>query len=218
MTMSPRYLPALALLLALALVPTLIHSYADDTESDGRVTTAVPEALAGFTSTSSRRAEGWGARRFDSFDWIEREYRRPGAEVRLTIVRSYDLKALYHHPELAVAYGGTFGGSFDRQEVVRFAARPDIPVHVLRPAVGATSLAMYVLEYDGEYVERPLWFQVRTAGALLFSRRKAMTLFFAHDLRLPQDAPVEDLPSVPLLIEAVERFAGQEPGGVRERP
>lgn len=220
MTLSPRYLVALSLLLAAALVPTLIHSYGGDTEADGRSTAAVPHVLAGYASTPSGRAEGWGARRFDSFDWMEREYRTDAGDVRLTVVRSYDLKALYHHPELAVAYGGTFGGNFERADVVRFAARPGLPVHVLPPAPGASSLAMYVLEYDGEYIEHPMWFQLRTAGRLLFSRRKAMTLFFAHDLRVRPDAAIaiEERPSVPLLLAAIDSFAAQPSNALREMP
>jgi hypothetical protein len=218
MMLSPRYLPAIAVLLAAALVPTLIHSYTGDARPDDRTTAAVPHVLAGYASTPSGRAEGWGERRFDSFDWTEREYSGDGSTVRLTVVRSYDLKSLYHHPELAVAYGGRFGGSFERAERVRLAARSDVPVHLLRPAPGSASLAMYVLEYDGEYVEHPLWFQVRTAGALLFSRRKAMTLFFAHDLRVTEDASLDDLPSVSVLLAAVDSFARNAPDEARALP
>lgn len=211
MTLSPRFLPALAVLLAAALVPTLIHSYSDDMHVDGRTTAAVPHVLLAYRSAPSDRVANWGQRRFGSFDWMEREYRDGDDEVRLTVVRSYDLKALYHHPELAVAYGGRFGSSFERREVMRPDVRPELPVHVLFPSPGRSAVGLYVLEYDGDYVEHPLWFQLRTAGELLFGRRKAMTLFFAHDLGVPEGAAIEHLPSLQLLFAAIDAFAVQSP-------
>ena len=42
------------------------------------------------------------------------------------MIRSYDAKALYHHPELAVT-----NESFVRPRSGDFAQQPDIPVHVL---------------------------------------------------------------------------------------
>jgi hypothetical protein len=140
---------------------------------------------------------------------VEREYRNRDDLVRLTIVRSYDLKSLYHHPELAVAYGSTFGSSFGSSEVMRFGTRAEVPVHLLRPTAGARAMGLYVLEYDGEYVDNPLWFQARTAGRLLVSRRKAMTLFFAHDLAVPDDADIEHLPALQLIFAALDSFSTQ---------
>lgn len=209
MIVSPRYLPAICGLFALALVPTLIHSYAEDVATDALATSTIPASLAGFASTPSARAKNWGKRRFDSDDWMERNYGRGGDQVRLTVIRSYDLKALYHHPELAVAYGGQFGSSFGTQDVTRFAARPDIPVHVLHPTPGDRALGLYVLYYDGAFVEHPLWFQFQTAGKLLFSRRKPMTLFFAHDFEVQESAEIEHLPSMELLFGAIEGFLAQ---------
>lgn len=205
---SARYAPAICLLLACALVPTVIHTYGGDAPGDGLRTDAIPASLLGYSSRPSGRNENWGRNRFDSHDWFERNYTSGTDEVRLTVVRSYDYKALYHHPELAVAYGPRFGSSFDEHEVVRFDARPEIPVHVLHPAPGARAMAFYVMHHDGAFVENPLWFQLRTAGALLFSRRKPMTLFFAHDLSVPASASIDDLAGVRLLFAAIDAFAG----------
>src|SRR5688572_24699034 len=162
----------ICVLAAITLVPTFIHSYADSTVRDGRTTAAIPASLAGYDGTPSRRSTAWGQRRFESGDWTERIYRSSSDEVMLTVVRSYDAKALYHHPELAVAYGP----SYLRRELKRFAQRPDVPVHVLYADSG--TVAMYTLHYDNRFVEDPIRFQLRTAGELLFSGRKAMTLFF----------------------------------------
>ncbi|MGQ0736346.1 MAG: hypothetical protein ACT4QD_22165, partial [Acidobacteriota bacterium] len=108
--LSTRFAPAICVLVGLAIVPTMIHSYAGEVASDGRVTSAIPTTLDNYAGVPTSRSATWGKRRFDSDDWTERTYTRQGDEVRLTIVRSYDPKTLYHHPELAVAYGTSFVG------------------------------------------------------------------------------------------------------------
>jgi hypothetical protein len=178
---SSRFVPAICALFALALVPTLLHSYSDTVVDDGRSVTAIDERLGSLVSVPSDRNPTWGKRRFDSDEWIERIY--SGGDVkghlRLTVVRTFDAKSVYHHPELAVAYGTSFTGS----EIRHFPERPEIPVHVLRSAQGVPSAAMYVLHYDDRYVANPIAFQLRLAGELLVSRRKPMTLFFIVDER-----------------------------------
>ena len=197
---STRFLPALCVLVGLTLVPTLIHSYSDSTVHDGRSTTVIPETLAGYIGRASERNPTWGQRRFRSDDWTERIYRNANDEVKLSVIRSYDAKALYHHPELAVSYGP----SYTTTEVRRFPVRPDVPVHVLH--TDSATLAMYALLYDDRFVDDPIRFQLRTAGELLFSGRKPMTLFFLTDERASAD--VETLPSIGLFFEAIDRFAG----------
>jgi hypothetical protein len=198
---STRYLPILCGLVAVTLVPTLIHSYADSVVRDGRTTSSIPASLAGYEGAPSDRNATWGQRRFRSDDWTERIYRSGDDEVKLTVIRSYDAKALYHHPELAVAYGP----SYVRTEVRRFAQHPDVPVHVLYADTGV--VAMYVLSYDDEFVQDPIRFQLRTAGELLFSGRKAMTLFFLTDEHVGPRADIESLPSLGLFFSAIVRFA-----------
>jgi hypothetical protein len=200
---SPRYATALCVVLALPLVPTLIHSYAETVVVDGRTTNSISQTLEGYSSIPSTRAADWGKELFSSDDWLERRYVSGNDEVLLTAIRSYDLKSLYHHPELAVAYSVPFM----RHEVKRFPAHPNIPVHVLHTTVEDGSTAVYVLHYDGEFIENPLVFQIRTAGALLFSGRKPMTLIFARDLSAPRGSDVATLPVTRLLFEAVEDFA-----------
>jgi hypothetical protein len=203
---STRYLVPLCALLALALVPTVIHSYMDDVERDGRSTVTIPDRLAGYAGAPSDRNATWGERRFGADDWIERTYVTAGDEVRLTVVRSFDPKALYHHPELAVAYGTSFVGL----ETRRFAARPEVPVFVLEPGPGVAARAMYVLHYGDEFVEAPIRFQLRTAGALLFSTRKPMTLFFVLDPAAPPDGDIETSGATRLLFSAIDGFLEPE--------
>jgi len=195
---STRFLPIVSGLVAVTLVPTFIHSYSDSAVRDGRTTTSIPMSLAGYTGAPSGRNATWGQRRFESEDWTERLYRSGRNEVKLTVVRSYDAKALYHHPELAVTES-----NFIRTEVKQFDQRPDVPVHVLYSDRGGVSL--YALHYDRAFVQDPIRFQLRTAGELLFSGRKAMTLFFLTDDAGP-GAGVESLPSLGLFFAAIDRF------------
>ena len=199
---AARYLPAVCVLVALALVPTLIHSYSPDVAVDGRGTEAIPVSLAGYTGVASSRDAAWGQRRFGSDDWIERDYRSGTDEVRLTVVRSFDPKTLYHHPELAIAYSTSFVG----EEIKRMPAEPAIPVHRLKPNAGVEALGMYVLHYDDQFVENPMLFQIQTAGELLFSGRKPMTIFFALDPRAPEDGNIETSGASRVLFAAIASF------------
>lgn len=200
--MTSRYASAVCLLLGLALVPTLIHSYGGDVAGDGRSASIVPASAAGFSSAPTDRNAGWAKRRFDSDDWIERTYAKNGDEAQLTVIRSYDAKKLYHHPELAVAYGTSFVG----HQLRRFPQDPSVPVHVLEPAPGVSARAMYVLNYGDDFIDDPIRFQIKSAGELLFSRRKPMTLFFVHDVTVPEGADLATLPSTDLLFSVVHSF------------
>jgi hypothetical protein len=199
---SSRFVPAVCVLVAVALIPTYIHSYAGSTVQDGRTTASIPVSLAQYQGTTSDRNATWGKRRFDSDDWTERIYRSSaGDEVKLSVVRSFDPKSLYHHPELAVSYGP----SWVKTEVRRLSRRPDIPVHVLYTGAGRT-VALYALYYGDSFVKDPIRFQLRTAGELLFSGRKAMTLFFLTDESVPAGINVDGLPSIGLFFDAIEHF------------
>ena len=210
---ASRFVPWICVLLGLAIAPTIIHSYADDRASDGRRAAAVADHLAGYAGAPTGRNATWGARRFDSDDWVERRYVSAGDDVRLTVVRSFDAKTLYHHPELAVAYGTAFVGL----DVRRFEARPEIPVFVLEPGDGVSAGGLYVLHYDGRFVDAPIRFQLRTAGELLFSRRKPMTLFFVYDPSAPPQQDVERSGAVRLLFAAIDSFEQQTPAAAGER-
>jgi hypothetical protein len=200
--LSSRYAPAVCAALLLALVPTIIHSYAGMVVADTFKTAAIPPVLEGYQSAATDRSADWGQRRFESYDWFERKYSDGKDTVVLTVIRSYDLKALYHHPELAVAY---HFANFTDAAVRRFPDRPDMPVHVLsNDDAGPTGL--YLLYYDGRFIEDPIRFQIRTAGELLIGGRKPMTLFFVRDDEAPSGANPLTLPAARLLLSAVQAF------------
>lgn len=212
MTISPRFVVPICLLLGFALVPTIIHSYLDKVERDALRTSGIENELAGYRGTATKRGASWGQRRFGSDDWIERAYVNGRDEVHLTVVRSPDPKALYHHPELAIADAVPFAGT----SIVRFPQRSEIPVFVLEQGIGSSASALYALHYDDEFVEAPISFQLRTAGQLLFSPRKLMTLFFVLDRRPAANRDLEGGAAAEVLLAAIESFLGQTsaPGGV----
>ena len=204
--MSARYAPAICAVMLLALVPTIIHSYAGVVVADSLSTRSIPERLGDYGSVPTRRSADWGERRFEAFDWFEREYVSPPDTVVLTVVRSYDLKALYHHPELAVAY---HFANYSTASVGTIDGHPEMPVHVLSNTEGGAA-GLYVLHYDGRFITDPIRFQLRTAGELLFSGRKAMTLLFVRDDSVPAGRNPLGLPAAQLLLDAVRHFV--EPG------
>lgn len=100
--LSTRFAVPVVALLALAAIPTVIHSYMPSSPSDGRTAAAVPMKLGTDLGVQTKRRANWGEDRFSSTDWIERQYGGPSG-VTLFIGRSMDPKKLYHHPELALA-------------------------------------------------------------------------------------------------------------------
>jgi hypothetical protein len=198
---SARYVPAICVMLALALAPTIMHSYAHVVATDGRKTGSIATSLAGFESRQGGRNTDWIGRDLASDDWIERTYTSGQDSLRLTVVRSYDWKRLYHHPELAIAHGVSLG----QHEIVRFPASPEIPVHLLRDERGQ-NMALYALHCDRGFVEEPMSFQVRAAGALVFSPRKPMTLFFLLPGRSTGNAESEMQRASALLLAAIDSF------------
>ena len=204
---SSRYAPVVCALVGLALVPTFIHSYAASPADDGRHTDRVPALLAGYASRASdAHNETWGQRRFESFDWTQRLYTAAGDEVTLTVVRSYDPKSLYHHPELAVAEGEGFAA----ERIMTLPHSPEIPLHVLHGDRENGATALYVLHYADRFVADPIPFQLRIAGQLLVTGRQPMTLFFVLDEK-PSTTDVATLPATELLLAAVDAFVNGAP-------
>ena len=108
---SARYALPVALVLMLALIPTVIHSYLNLKSDDGLSVKNIKSALDNFNSTPTNRQPGWGEDTFGCEDWIERIYTdEQGKSLRLFVGRSYDHKRLYHHPELALSYAKDLRG------------------------------------------------------------------------------------------------------------
>ncbi len=192
----------MSIILAIALVPTVIHSYLGAKTDDGRITSAIGATLAGLTSKPTERRGAWVKDIYDSEDWIERRYLGPnGEDVLLFVARSYDLKRLYHHPELGVLRGN----DFTRPQPAKLAGAP---VHVLQSQSGS-GVALYGLLYERRFIENPISFQLKSSWWLLFSPRKPMTLFLAYDRHSQSTAPLDRSAAARVLTAAIKSFLSQ---------
>ncbi len=217
MRASPRFaLPALCLSLV-ALVPTVVHNYLGLRVDDGvRAATVVPE-VPGLRRAPTNRSALWAKTQFDSDDFAEFTFPTPRGEVKLTVIRSYDAKALYHHPENAVAYGK----GLEPVELTHLADAPEVPVHRLvpdptNPDADARLEARYALLYGGEFVGNPYWAQLARAPQLLTRGRIPMTLLFAAG---PPPARGEAVgPTERVLAAAVASVKGQLTPAVASPP
>lgn len=204
---AARFAPPTALLLVLAVAPTLIHNYKGLTVDDGLTVTAIQAVLDNLPSRPTNRRSGWGLEHLASEDWMERTYRVGQEDVRLFAARSYDAKRLYHHPELAVLRG------FETRSagLSTLPGRPEAAIHLLTTSQkGRRGVAAYALLYDGLYVRNPIAFQLRTAVPLMFGGRRAMTLFLASDLSGSLDR-LDQAPAVKVLAAAIQAFEAQTP-------
>ena len=208
---SSRYLPALSVLLVLPLVPTFIHSYAGATASDTRVVATALGSVAGYRTTPTSRAVGMGPGRISRpTTGLERRYVSGDDDVVVTVVRLYNLKTLYHHPELACAVRHGFRSI--RGQTLRRNDRT-FPFTCCRPASDVTPLAyVRAATMASASSSIPSGFNSETAGQLLFSPRRPMTLFFAHDAVTAAD-PTDsaNVEAVSLLFEAIDRYSASRP-------
>jgi hypothetical protein len=199
---SPRFAAPVTALLAVALVPTVIHSYRGARVDDGLRAIVIAETLGDMRSEPSGRREEWVRKNFATSDWIERTYRNGSAEVSLFVARSYDSKRLYHHPELAILRGFQTRPS----GIARAAARPDIPLHVIETERNEKrGIGVFALLYDGRFIDNPLLFQLRTSVELLAGGRKPLTLFMSTALQGQRD-DIDNAPATNVLLAAIADF------------
>lgn len=206
-----RYVPVLCALLMLAAIPTTIHSYLGTAIDDGLRASATSDTLLDMTSDPVDRRDRWVRNVYGSDDWTERIYQGPrGERIQLFVARSHDPKKLYHHPELGVAYSGSYTSSFrgDGIHTVR-ALDQDLPLHLLR-GTGSSGFAAYALWHDGGFVRNPYLFQAQSALRLLVQPSRPLTLFFAHDRTADPAIPVDEAHATRLLIAAIGSFLEQQ--------
>lgn len=201
--LSTRYSVHVIILLLLALIPTLLHSYIGAKVEDGNSVKKIPITLDKFTSVAAKRNNQWGKDIFDSDDWFERNYsdtRRNN--VRLFVARSYDHKRLYHHPELALSYGQNLSQKMN-------AILPDhaeIPLHILTNNDNSMFVA-YALLYDTDFIKNPIMHQLSDSLRILVSARKTMTLFYVSESRPANNQiPLDQSAAISLLTSAIQSF------------
>ncbi len=202
---STRYALPVAILLMLALIPTVIHGYLGMKTVDGLSAIHINPVLDNFTSTPTNRQPGWGEDTFGCDDWIERIYTdEHGKSVRLFVGRSFDHKRLYHHPELALSYAKDLKGAGQ----IRLSQRSDIPVNLLRNDM-RPNMAAFVLLYDGKFIADPISNQIQASLKQLVSPRKPMTLFYLADDNAPKTVDFNKTPDAALLEKAITDFMAQ---------
>lgn len=200
---SSRYAPIVALLLILALVPTIIHSYLQQKTDDEVIVSSTIPSIEGYTSEPfTRHNTEWVKTMFDSEDWFERIYRAAdGKVIRLFVTRSYNHKRLYHHPELGLSHGS----DLKREGVVMLKGERQIPVHLLRNNNGR-GLVAYVLLSDGKYIDRPVVHQIQESLKQLVSASRPMTIFYVSDTSSPAGVDFNRTSAAVVLGAAIDRF------------
>jgi hypothetical protein len=203
---STRYALPVALILMLALIPTVIHGYLGMKTDDGLSVTNINPILDNFTSTPTNRQPTWGEDTFGCDDWIERIYTdEQGKSFRLFVGRSYDHKRLYHHPELALSYARDLRSTGQ----IRLPGQPEIPVNLLHNDT-RPNMAAFVLLYDGKFIDNPISHQVRDSLKQLVSAGKPMTLFYLADDNAPKGTAFNNTPAASLLEKAIKDFMAQQ--------
>jgi hypothetical protein len=205
-----RYGGLVLAMLAVTAVPVIAHQYVGWTAADAR-SLAVDLEVSGMQPAAPPGRGAWIERAFATSDWLEQRYEGPGGSVTLFLVRSYDAKRLYHHPELALLHGR----DFERAVVVRTPEGPDIPVRVL---MSATGVAAYALVYEDTVVESPVVFSLRQAGSLLFSPRRPMTLVLVDHLGAGSSGDTDPADSLAAALATRATRAFIDPAGSAERP
>jgi hypothetical protein len=197
---ATRHLPALAALLAVAGIPTVLHSYLGPTLDDGRRTAAVSWRLNGVEGRTSGRSDSWVLDTYGATDFIERHY---GRDLTLFVARSFDPKRLYHHPEHGIARGD----GYEHASIVQVPSGPGVPIFELTGP--RDRLSVYALLYEGEFVSDPIRFQLRNALTSLVRRREAMTLFFVRSRIGGETRSTVESPAHALLLAAIDSFRAQ---------
>lgn len=177
--MSPRYAWGVVVLALLALVPTVVHNYLGLTTDRGPNAASLDVRVQGAAVAQTSKSARWFEESFRTSDAVEREFTGVGGRVvRLTIIRSFDAKLLYHHPENVVAYAQ----ALHEHAVIRVPTHPGVPVHRLQtePGNSRRALGFYALRYRGRWVEEPVRFQLGLMASLLVNGREPTTLLFVQ--------------------------------------
>ena len=142
---------------------------------------------------------------FNSEDWFERIYQnKENVKVRLFIARSFDLKALYHHPELALSYAQ----DLSNKSISTLPKQAKIPVHILKNDDNSI-IVVYVLMHNDTYIKDPIKYQLSESFRLLISQKKPMTLLYTSQTAQPSHSKLNLKTSTTLLTLTIQAFRSQ---------
>lgn len=184
---SRRWLVLLVGLLALVLLPTIRQGYLGYVEPAPKLSTAsLPRELAGVPGVGRGQPPTWMPETYSEDSWAEQSYDIRGlGKVTLFVARGYDLKKLYHHPELGVLRGRSFQPL--RHETLPGGAEA---VYVLENLTGEGESAVYALVYDDRWIGNPYMLQLSSAVTSVWAARRPLTLVFAYGPVLENGRPV----------------------------
>jgi hypothetical protein len=165
----------------------VVHSYLNLEIDDCKAARLlVPQSVP--ASDSSRKRDAWMRDQFEASQWHEGSFVKDGQRFDFSILRSYDAKRLYHHPENYFA-----NRAFVRERRIEWVSTHSgaVPIHrVYYSDPNAAVLVAYLLVYRSSPVASPYWAQLRAAPVELFSGRTPMTLFLIQARGAPGTFPV----------------------------
>jgi hypothetical protein len=173
---SKRYAGHVLVCVVPVLVIVVIHSYIGLQVEDCRELSGLFPNAAGDTSSPRRDARMREV--FDAVQWEEGtlDTTVPASQMKFSIIRSYDPKKIYHHPEISLVRGATPA----RRDVEYIDAEGErVPVHraYYNPA-STTALVAFILIYHSRPVDNPYLSQIRSAPLQFVRGSYPMTLFF----------------------------------------
>lgn len=197
---SRRHATPLALVLTVALLPTLRHGYTRFVLPAVQITPRdLPPTLGSIPGADRELGRAWMVNTYDADSWAQRTYALPGrGEFSLFVARGFDLKKLYHHPELGILRGHSFSPA--RRTPLDAAGSP---VFVLE-GTSSEDAAVYALLYEGQWVANPYMMQLYSAVTSLWGGRRPLTLVLVHGDVLVDGRPREE--TAALIRDAVRRL------------
>ena len=176
MLLSRRFIPQLAALTVLALVPVGLHNYLGYQRDE----CADPFRLVPSTNVDKVKRDAYMKNQLSAFQW--REGKVMGADqeppLEYTILRSYEAKKLYYRLDRRLL-------QLEPSQEMRVTTSVDgvtLPIRTVRvdPEPGGRTgmLAAYLLVYDGEPVDEPYLNQALAAPASILFGALPMTAFF----------------------------------------
>ena len=183
MPLSLRYVPEMIALLALALIPVALHSYAE-VHSDECAEPRVLISDSSMLRASDRRDV---VRRLAASQYREGRVHGENGEPPLSfvILRSYDAKRLYYRFAHRLSKETPASIELDWLD-----GDPPLPIRRVvfatqaASAIGAVGAdgaeAAYLLVYDGEPVANAYWNQLLAAPKRLLTGNRPMTAFYVR--------------------------------------
>lgn len=203
--LSRKHSLPMLVLLALTLLPVVVHSYFGFRTDD----CAHPDVILGgcyAASADDGRRAAWMKETLDAESWCEGTIPTdlPGVNLDVRIVRSYDPKKLYHNPELAFMRGYSVKSKgIDLME----AGLEKIPIHRLHfdPDRGSV-FGAYLMVYNSKPVANPYTSQVLSFLPQLLSGSRPMTLYFVSGAAAPGALEPIKRAGIQWLVQSWQRY------------